>query len=164
MDLRVNPTFRLAAETDAELLLGMMRDYYAYDGHVYDEPRARTALLDFLREPSFGRAWLVCDQDTPIGYIVLTFGYSLEYLGRDAFIDEFYLRPSHRGRGWGRATLDFIEQAARQAEVRAIHLEVVRANTTAKEVYRRSGYLDHEHRLMSKWIERSFSKPGSRSD
>jgi diamine N-acetyltransferase len=90
---------------------------------------------------------------------VLTFGYSLEYLGRDAFIDEFYLRESHRVRGWGRTTLDFVEEQARGAEVRSIHLEVVRRNDTAKEVYRRAGYTDHNHFLMSKWIERAFPKP-----
>jgi diamine N-acetyltransferase len=157
----VDPTFRSATETDAELLLGMMREYYAYDGHTYDESRARVALLNFLREPSYGLAWLICDKETPVGYIVLTFGYSLEYLGRDAFIDEFFLLPSYRGRGWGRATLTFVEKAACSAGVRAIHLEVVRANPTAKEVYRRSGYSDHDHYLMSKWIERSFAKPGS---
>jgi hypothetical protein len=36
---------------------------------------------------------------------------------------------------------------------------VVRQNTGAKEVYRKSGYADHDHYLMSKWIERSFPKP-----
>jgi GNAT superfamily N-acetyltransferase len=159
----VDPTFRPAAESDAELLLAMMREYYAYDGHAYDEPRARIALLNFLRDPSLGRAWLICDRDIPVGYIVLTFGYSLEYLGRDTFIDEFFLLPAYRGRGWGRSTLGFVEESARAAGVRAIHLEVVRANATAKEVYRRSGYADHDHHLMSKWIEQDFQKPRSGS-
>jgi GNAT superfamily N-acetyltransferase len=159
----MDPTFRSAVESDAEILIPMMREYYAHDGHAYDECRARAALLDLLHDPSFGRVWLICDGDTPVGYIVLIFGYSLEYCGKDAFIDEFYLRPFHRGRGWGRATLDFVEDAARASGVRAIHLEVVRANTTAKEVYRRSGYSDHDHYLMSKWIERAFPKPGTSS-
>lgn len=155
----MDPTFRIAREADADLLLAMMREYYAFDGHAYDEQRARVALLKFLGEPSFGRAWLICDGDVAVGYIVLTFGYSLEYLGRDAFIDEFYLRESYRGRGWGRRTLEFVEEAGRAAEVRTIHLEVVRANSRAKEVYRRAGYADHDHYLMSKWIEKSFLKP-----
>ena len=155
------PNFRIATDSDADLLLAMMREYYLYDGHAFDEPRARTALLNFLRDPAFGRAWLICDGDVPVGYIVLTFGYSLEYLGRDAFIDEFFLRESHRGRGWGRQALDYVEEAARAGGVRSIHLEVVRSNTTAKEVYRRSGYADHDHYLMSKWIERAFPKPGT---
>ena len=155
----MDPTFRIATEADSDLLLVMMREYYAFDGHAYDEQRARVALLNFLREPSFGRAWLICDGDMAVGYIVLTFGYSLEYLGRDAFIDEFYLRESYRGRGWGRRTLEFVEEAGRDAEVRTIHLEVVRANSRAKEVYRRAGYADHDHYLMSKWIEKTFPKP-----
>lgn len=155
--------FRVAADSDAELLLAMMREYYAFDGHTFDERRAGAALLAFLREPLFGRAWLICDNSTPVGYVVLTFGYSLEYLGRDAFLDELYLRESHRGRGWGRRTLEFVEDEARHLEIRSIHLEVVRGNVAAKEVYRKCGYTDHDHYMMSKWIERRFPKPGTGS-
>lgn len=157
----MEPAFRVATDSDTDLVLEMMREYYAFDGHPFDEPKARVALLTFLRDPSFGRAWLICERGRPIGYIVLTFGYSLEYLGRDAFIDEFYLRESHRGRGWGLRALQFVEDEARAFAIRCIHLEVVRENTAAKEVYRRSGYLDHHHYLMSKWIEHGFAKPGS---
>jgi hypothetical protein len=63
----MDPTFRLASDSDADLLLTMMREYYAYDGHAYDATRARPALITFLRDPSFGRAWLVCDQRIPVG-------------------------------------------------------------------------------------------------
>ena len=160
----MEPIVRLAAETDADLLLEMMQEYYAFDGHPFDRQRAGIALLTFLRNASFGRAWLICEQETPVGYVVLTFGYSLEFLGRDAFLDEFYLRKSHRGRGWGRHMLEFVEEQARKFEIRSIHLEVVRENTHAREFYRRSGYIDHHHCLMSKWIERGFSKPISGSD
>jgi diamine N-acetyltransferase len=157
----LEPKFRIATESEAEILLARMREYYAFDGHAFDQAKAREALLAFLRDPSLGRAWLVCEEEIPVGYIVLTFGYSLEYLGRDAFIDELYLCESHRGRGWGRKALHFVEEQARAAGVRAIHLEVVRGNITARELYRRAGYVDHDHHLMSKWIERQFSKPVS---
>jgi len=159
--MSAEPSFRLATENDAGILLEMMREYYAFDGHAFDPERAQVALLAFLRETTFGRAWLICDDAAPVGYIVLTLGYSLEYLGRDAFIDEFYLRESHRGKGWGKQALTLVEDQARALDVRSIHLEVVRQNTGAKEVYRKSGYADHNHYLMSKWIERSFPKPRS---
>jgi GNAT superfamily N-acetyltransferase len=159
--MTAEPSFHLATDKDADLLLAMMRDYYAFDGHSFDPGRARDALLAFLREPSFGKAWLICDDARPIGYIVLTLGYSLEYLGRDAFIDEFYLSESYRGKGWGKRALTFVEEQARRLGVRSIHLEVVRQNTGAQEVYRKSGYTDHNHYLMTKWIERGFPKPGA---
>src|SRR4029077_2053673 len=113
----VEPSFRLASESDTDLLLQMMREYYVFDGHAFDPDRARVALLAFLREPSFGRAWLFFDDSTPIGYIVLTLGYSLEYLGRDAFIDEFYLRESHRGKGGGGGELVFANTQAPPLDV-----------------------------------------------
>jgi diamine N-acetyltransferase len=155
-----DPEFRIANESNAPLLLEFMRQYYAYDGHAFDLPKARAALLVFLHDSSFGRAWLIYDDQTPVGYIVLTLGYSLEYLGRDAFIDEFFLLETHRSRGWGRKAMDFVEEYARSQSVRAIHVEVVRSNHNALEVYGRLGFHDHGSRLMTKWIEREFAKPG----
>ena len=134
---------------DADLLLDFMREYYAFDGHHYDREAARTALIGLLKNPVFGLAWLVCDSDTPVGYIVLCFGYSLEYHGRDAFIDELFLAESHRGRGWGRETLEFVVEQARLHYVQAIHLEVVQQNAAAFDFYRKLGFQDHGHRMMS---------------
>jgi diamine N-acetyltransferase len=143
------PEFHLATPADAELLLGLMRDYYAFDGHRYEREKARTALLVLLQNPAFGLAWLILDSATPVGYIVLCFGYSLEYLGRDTFIDEFYLIESHRGRGWGKKTFAFVRAQAQLQYVRAIHLEVVRRNTAALEFYRKLGFKDHDHYMMT---------------
>ena len=157
----LDPTFRIATEADANTLLAFMEQYYAFDGHGWDPHLARTALRGLLSNAMFGIAWLVLDEQTPVGYLVLTFGYSLEFCGRDAFIDEFFLLPSHRGRGWGRQALAFLEEQARAHDVRAIHLEVVRGNEAAKELYRKNSYEDHDHRLMTKWIERRFSKPSA---
>ena len=143
------PEFRPATPADSKLLLDLMREYYAFDGHHYEREPAGRALLGLLRNSGFGLAWLVLDSGAPVGYIVLCFGYSLEFLGRDAFIDEFYLVESHRGRGWGRKTLAFVVEQARQHEVRVIHLEVVRRNMVALDFYRKAGFQDHGHHLMS---------------
>jgi len=151
--------FRLAVEADAGVLLEFMRAYYAFDGHAFDQEKARVALSALLNEANLGRAWLILDGDKPAGYIVLCFGYSLEWLGRDAFIDEFYLREEYRGRGWGRASMEFVEEAARKAGIRTLHLEVVQENTTALEVYRKLGFREHASTFLSKWIAHDVSKP-----
>jgi diamine N-acetyltransferase len=157
--MNANPQFRLAKEADSAILLRLMQAYYAFDGHGFDLEKARAALIPLLGNPDFGRAWLIFDSDTPVGYIVLCFGYSLEWLGRDAFVDEFYLREEYRGRGWGRRTLEFIEDAARETGIRALHLEVVRKNETALSIYCRMGFLEHRSTFLSKWIDRDLSKP-----
>jgi diamine N-acetyltransferase len=156
------PQFRLAVESDADILLVLMRAYYAFDGHGFDEPKARGALTALLRDASLGRAWLVLDRATAVGYVVLCFGYSLEWLGRDAFIDELYLREEYRGRGWGGKTMAFVEEAARDAGVRALHLEVVHENAAALKIYAKMGFQAHQSSFLSKWIARNLSKTAGR--
>jgi diamine N-acetyltransferase len=85
------PSFRAAEESDSETLIAFMREYYALDGHGFDVRKAHVALTTLLRNPNLGRVWLILDGE-PVGYIVICFGHSLEWLGRDAFVDESYLR------------------------------------------------------------------------
>ena len=158
------PEFRRATESDADILLQFMQAYYAFDGHGFDRQKASEAVTALLRDTNLGRAWLILDSDKPAGYVVLCFGYSLEWLGRDAFIDEFYLREEYRGRGWGRKTVQFVEEEARKAGVRTLHLEVVQQNSTALEVYRRLGFREHKSTLLSKWIATNLSKPDGAHD
>lgn len=161
--MKDSPQFRLAGEADAEVLLEFMRAYYAIDGHTFDRERARAALTALLRDPALGRTWLICDGDVAVGYIALCSGYSLEWLGRDAFVDEFFLLEPYRGRGWGRQTIAFVEGAARAAGIRTLHLEVVKQNAAALEIYRKMGFRDRASTLLSRRIAPSVSKrPGSR--
>jgi len=158
----MGPFFRIASDSDGELLLPMMRDYYAFDHHCFDPEKARTALMGLLRNPDLGRIWLICTGETAVGYVVLTFGYSLELLGREAFVDEFFLLESHRGMGWGRRTMEFVEQACRALEIQAIHLEVTPHNAGAQQFYAALGFADRGHHLMSKRIDPKVQKPQPR--
>jgi GNAT superfamily N-acetyltransferase len=157
------PSFRLAAESDTVALLQFMQAYYAFDGHGFDEEKARAALTCLLRDAELGRVWLILDGEASVGYVVIAFSYSLEWLGRDAFVDELYLLEPYRGHGWGRTAMAFVEQAARSLQVRALHLEVVRQNARALQLYRQLGYKDRESTFLSKWIARDFSKPKGRN-
>jgi ribosomal protein S18 acetylase RimI-like enzyme len=148
----MKPTFRQAERADIELLLGFVREYYAFDGHSYERESVRAALDRLLGDPSLGQIWLICDGQEPIGYVVLALGYSIEYRGRDAFVDELYLRESYRGRGIGTQTFAFLEAAGRALGVRALHLEVEHHNTGAQRFYRAIGFYDQERYLMTKLL------------
>jgi ribosomal protein S18 acetylase RimI-like enzyme len=87
-----------------------------------------------------------------VGYVVLTYGFSLESHGRDALIDEIYLMPDYRRQGLGRRVLQQMEAEARHLGAARIYLEVERPNTHAQAFYRQLGFEDHNRFLMSKWI------------
>ena len=129
-------TFRVAGHADIDILLGFMRQYYAHDQLAFDQPAARRALEGLVGDPSLGRVWLISDEGQAIGYVALTLGYSLEYHGRDAFVDEIFVQASHRRMGIGSLAMAFVEAASRDLGVNALHLEVERTNVTAQSLYR----------------------------
>jgi len=120
--------------------------------YFFDEPAVRKALRTFLTDSTFGKAWIFSDGATSVGYIVLTLSFSFEYHGLDAFIDELYVEPQYRRQGIGRRAVNFVEERARELGVQALHLEVDPGNDPALELYRRSGYEDHQRRLMTKLL------------
>lgn len=148
--------FREAIPGDEAALLPMMRALAKQDPEVipFNESSARAAFHQFLSLPAFGRIWLLYNGAVLVGYIILTIGFSFEFRGHDAFIDELYIVPAHRRCGFGRQAMTFVEQEAREMGVNAIHLEVDHGNDPAIELYRRSGYRDHARFLMTKWLSR----------
>ena len=132
-----------------------MRALYAHDRLEFEEKAARTALLGLLEAPHRGRVFLVESGGALTGYIVLTLGWSLEYRGMDAFIDELFVDEAFRGRGLGKAAVERVVRAARALGVRALHLEVERANLPAQELYRKIGFEDHDRYLLTRWIRKA---------
>ena len=148
----MNPTFTQADSSHADLLVGLMREFYACEHLPFDEQVARQGLQQLLMQPSYGAAFLINVEAQVSGYLVLTFGFSLEFHGRDALLDEIYVREGFRGRGVGRASLQFVEEVCRREGVKVIHLVVEKGNERAQAVYREAGYRAQERFLLTKWI------------
>ena len=144
---------RPIGEDDCDALLAMMRGLQEDDpwSVPFVEERARQAVGLLVRNPDYGRGWFVEVDGNRVGYIILSFDYSLEYGGRNAWVDEFFIDREWRGRGLGARVLDFFEVAARELGATAIHLEVNEGNR-AIELYRRRGFEDHHRYLMTKWL------------
>lgn len=145
--------FKSADASHVDLLVEMVREFYVDGQYPFDEQTVISALHQILGDASLGRVYLALSDGEAVGYVVLTLGFSLEYQGRDAFIDEIYVRESYRGRGIGQRVVQFIEGVCRELEVRALHLEVERANTNAQAVYRKAGFTDHDRFLLTKRID-----------
>ncbi len=140
--------FDLVTARDVERLLALARAFHAEDGHPLVD--RGEAALSMLPDEPMARCWLIRERGSIIGYVVLTLGYSIEYGGRDAFIDDLYLAPEARGRGVGTQVMNFVEEQAVALGVQALHLEVEVRNRRAQNLYRRSGFTESGRRLLSK--------------
>ena len=139
-----------ARPDDADILVGMIRQYYELDGIPFNEKTLRPALDRLLHDDSLGRACLIRREGEVAGYFILTFDYSLEFAGREVFVDELFVKEIHRGRGVGTKALEYIEQECRAMGIRAIHLGVEVENVKAQSVYRKFGFGPPERYLLTK--------------
>jgi GNAT superfamily N-acetyltransferase len=131
---------KIALIGDLENLLPLVREFHEFEALQITEDVRKSSLTALLVNEQLGRIWLIyCDQQL-VGYIALCLGYSIEFTGKDAFIDEFYIRPEFRGQGLGKQTLEFIKVAAKDLDIKAIHLEVARTNTNAHKLYTHSNF------------------------
>jgi GNAT superfamily N-acetyltransferase len=119
------------------------------DHRKYQDKKIKTALNDIIRNREYGFICLIDHDDQIVGYFILTFGWSLEYHGRDIFIDEIFIKKPYRGIGLGKGSIDFIERFVKENNINAIHLEVNKFNM-ARKLYELKGFQSHTSDLMSK--------------
>jgi GNAT superfamily N-acetyltransferase len=126
--------------------LGMMERFYAEMRLDFVRERARAALEDLH---SFGGWWFLTRDGATIGYFVLTLGYSLEFGGRFALLDEFFIEREWRGRGTGTAAMTEILNEARAMGAGAVHLE---ADADVQPFYAKSGFKPRDREMMTRWL------------
>ena len=96
--------------------------------------------------------WLIETDGAVVGYMAVCFGYSLEFGGRDAFVDEIYLLPEARGQGIDTQAMQVMIETCRSNGIQAIHLEVSPDNEAAIAYYAKSGFERRDFSVMSRVI------------
>jgi ribosomal protein S18 acetylase RimI-like enzyme len=134
--------------------LSFIKNFYGECSYPFDENKARESLTNLANNNNLGRIWIIQYVLKPVGYVILTFGYNIEYKGRDAFIDEFYIEKEYRSRGIGKETMDYVVKESKKLGIKAIHLEVERNNETAKNLYLKFQFKDNVRILMTRWIDK----------
>ena len=100
-----NYRFRFANENDCRLILKFIRSLAKYE-KMEDEVVATEALLrEQLFEKKKAEVLFVMDGSTEVGFALFFHNFST-FLGRAGiYLEDLYVRPSYRGRGYGKALL-----------------------------------------------------------
>jgi ribosomal protein S18 acetylase RimI-like enzyme len=149
----MQPQLRIATGDDLALLVDFMRQFYAIDNYPFDAQIARWLLQQIVADSSLGRVWLIDYAEATIGYVVLTFGFSLEYRGRDAYIDELFLLDAYRGQGLGSHVLQCVLDACPALGIHALHLEVEHTNVVGQRLYHKHGFAGNDRHLLTRMID-----------
>jgi len=141
---------RLATAGDLPDILEMMADFNLGEEIAFDRAVFQPRLDRLVADPGLGRVLVFEVEAKAAGYAIVTWGYDLEYGGRDAFLTELFVRPAQRGRGIGHQALAAAEDAARSGGAHALHLLVRHDNAEALRLYDRAGYRTEPRAVMTK--------------
>lgn len=133
-------SLHLATADDLEKLLPLVAAFHLEQGYGTDDAHQRAALAPLLDGSPHGAIWLIGPRKAPVGYIAVTFGWSIEYGGLDGILDELYIRPAVRKRGMGSEALHGIAKALQDSGMRALHLEVARTDSATQRFYTRAQF------------------------
>jgi len=147
-----SPVLRRAVPQDIPEITIMMADFHADDRLAWHPAESHRAIGELLAHEAHGIFWLIELDGQPIGFLVLTFGFSLEFHGRNALVDEFYIRPEFRCRGIGTKALDHVVHYCAGNGIRTMHLEVEDSNPRVRRLYDRHGFTNRGFYLLSRWI------------
>ena len=141
-----------ATSADHPALLALMAEFYREEHLTFHEETAAAAISELLAAPAFGRVWLLRSEEAVAGYLVVMFSFILEFGGRQGFVDESTCAQLFRGRGFGRAALDFAGVECRKIGLRVLRLEVARSNVPAIRLYQRAGFTLHDRQTMTRML------------
>ena len=141
---------RLATPADFPHILAMLRAFYAEDRIAYDATLVEPALHGLLAAPAHGAVLLLESEEVnEAGYVSLGWCFSVEQGGRFVLLDELYLAPAARSRGWGRQALALARDWAAGQGASVIRIEVNHHNQRAKALYLSAGYRDDARDILT---------------
>jgi len=136
------PVVREATEDDAQLLARLLHDFNTEFGDfVPDLPLLAERIADHIRR---GESTFLLAGEGPEGFAQVRFRPSLMTGELDAYLEELYVAPGHRGRGLGRALLDAVVEVSRRRG--AVHLDLNTSvdDTAARGLYESAGFTNRE--------------------
>jgi GNAT superfamily N-acetyltransferase len=131
---------RTTTEADLPVILSLIRELAEYER----APDAVVATEAGLREVLFGskpaaEVLLALEQGEPVGFAVYFFNFST-WLGRPGlYLEDLFVRPEKRGKGYGRALLERLANIAKERGCGRMEWAVLDWNDPAIQFYRKLG-------------------------
>ena len=131
----MNITIRLAVKADFADTLALFREFAIFQ----KTPEKMHITLEQLIEDEQDFKCFVAEVDKKIiGFATFFFAY-YSWTGKAIYLDDLYVKDSHRKFGIGKQLLDAVINHARENNCRTVRWLVSRWNTNAIEFYKRIG-------------------------
>jgi GNAT superfamily N-acetyltransferase len=135
-----NLVVRPATVADVPIILELIRDLATYERAPNEVTATEEQLVDVLFGPRpAAEVLLAFEQETPIGFAVFFHNFST-WLGRPGlYLEDLFVRPEQRGKGYGRALLVHLAKIADERSCGRMEWAVLDWNEPAIQFYKKLG-------------------------
>jgi GNAT superfamily N-acetyltransferase len=135
-DFRIRP----ARVEDVPVILQLIRDLATYERAPNDVTATEEQLVEVLfGERPTAEVLLAFEGQSPVGFAVFFYNFST-WLGRPGlYLEDLFIKPEMRGKGYGRALLVDLAKIARERDCGRMEWAVLDWNEPAIKFYRTLG-------------------------
>ena len=153
---------RSATRTDVPIILQLIRDLATYERAPNDVTATEEQLLRVLfGDKPAAEVRLAFEGDTPVGFAVFFHNFST-WLGRPGlYLEDLFVKPEHRGKGYGRALLVDLAKIARDRGCGRMEWAVLDWNEPAIQFYRKLGAKPNDEWTVFRLTEGGISELAS---
>ena len=140
MKTRQDFQIRSAQVEDVPIILQLIRDLATYERAPDEVTATEEQLVDVLfAERPAAEVLLAFEGQSPVGFAVFFYNFST-WLGRPGlYLEDLFVKPDKRGKGYGRALLVALAKIARDRKCGRMEWAVLNWNEPAIEFYRALG-------------------------
>ncbi len=145
MSAQTDLVIRRAEVVDVAIILQLIRDLATYERAPNDVTATEKQLVEVLfgDKPS-AEVRLAFAKDAPVGFAVFFHNFST-WLGRPGlYLEDLFVKPEMRGKGYGRALLVDLAKIARERGCGRMEWAVLDWNEPAIQFYRTLGAVPNE--------------------
>lgn len=131
----------LASLEDLDRLDGLIAAYYEEDSKKLPAERRRAGLEPFLKNEPYAAAYLIGPVRAPVGYVLLSFGWSLEIAGHYCKIEQIFVRKGVRGRGIATEVLMKLSSMLKSKGMKTFYLHANQEDQKVKQLCKRTQFI-----------------------
>ena len=131
---------RPATVADVPIILELIRELATYERAPTEVTATEEGLVDVLFGPRpAAEVLLAFEEETPVGFAVFFHNFST-WLGRPGlYLEDLFVRPEQRGKGYGRALLVHLAKIAHERNCGRMEWAVLDWNEPAIQFYKKLG-------------------------
>ena len=132
-------TIRFATENDCALILHFIRDLAEYEKMADQVVASEELLGEWIFEKQKAEVLFVCENEKELGFALLFHNFST-FLGRAGiYLEDLFVLPEYRGKGYGKALLKKLAQIAVERGCGRLEWSCLDWNSPSIDFYRSLG-------------------------